>query len=201
MQQQHRYMRLKLMSWILNPSKDNENRVVSFSSDSLESSIEYPENGLTYEYGMRNNTLQLAASRARAGRDNFIPVQIDIGGVRPAAAKHWFGSWEGKSVFDMTRLSQQCEPTIQRLFRQYMKDDGYSQSDVHAMGCWRKLGYIKRFPRYLDRLIGEPFLGHVQVVIWGTYEHGRYVRRATVFDTRCIERVTAVAAENYPVTI
>ena len=188
---------LQLESYIINPEK-GVNVLHSLQAPE-DSGVSYPHEGLNVLYGKRYaaETLAEVARKTRAEGRLLIPVVMNFFASRPSDSKHWFDTWEGKTVFDMRRIKDgvEFEGKIAQLWRKYLREDGFSDEDIGDMGCWSRLQYIERFPQYIDRLHKESEFKDIEIFIWATREGGKQVTRATIYSTKNLIGARAVTAE------
>jgi hypothetical protein len=194
---------VSFQTYILNPSFDRINMIESLYASSDDAPM-YPEEGLTVLYGKRFGfeSLSKATSDALANGEKLVPIIIEMEAWRPKGTAHWFDDMEGKTVFDLRRLSKQLniENLIIEYFSRYMNEDGFAEADVRNRDHSAKSDFAN-FPSYLDRLRKEPEFSHVDAFIWQTEEDGQSVVRATIYNTDPIKSVKPVGSKidvDYP---
>lgn len=188
---------IELTAVVSNPETDGEYFLESVNPMG---GIRYPVAGLTLLYGRRfsKESFSRLSREARVKGDRLVAVKVMLQAERPESSPHWFDSFEGKSVFDLHRLRSDAESVLVRLWRQYMREDGYSEEQIRAV-AWEQSKFISEYPEYIDRLKDEAQFSGIDAFIWRAREDGRVVARATLYRTDNVIDIKPVCVESIKV--
>ena len=198
-----KHFQLQLESYVLDPTT-GVNEIESLEPEEG-SDVIYPSGGINMLYGKRFATeaLSKAARKARDEGQILIPVVLTLSAWRPLTDKHWFDTWENKTVFDLRRIKHgpEHEGKIRALWKKYMEADGFSKAEIANMDVWKHTEYVEKFPQYIDELHKDPEFRHVDAFIWGSKEDGKAITRATLYNTKNVVGIRALTAESIEVAL
>lgn len=190
---------IELTGIVINPLV---NKWFCLESVKSEGNVRYPREGLTLLCGRRfsNASFSRLSGEASMRGDRLVAVKVTLQAVRPATSPHWFDTYEGKSVVDLHRLRPDVESELVKLWRKYMREDGYSEMMIREVP-WERSQFIALYPHYLDRLKDEREFRNVDAFIWRTWEKGRVVARATLYRSRNVIGIKPICVESIRVAL
>lgn len=164
-----------------------------------------PDGGLTTLYGFRDSLAELSRwiKEVESVGMKFcnIEIEVDVGKIETRQVTPEMIANEGIRFLNMRKMASSLENVVVSKWRSYLIEEGVTQQQLAEMK-WRNAEYVAHRPDLLSRLIKEPELSNLDLVVYPVETGGKiFGQKATLMSSDHVLSVRSVELPNAEVRL